>query len=68
MRALVSLAWLTTLVSLVIEPSYAVRQSASILLSLPVPLPGPRSHPSVCAKAEEPLNTDIINRKQALKS
>ena len=45
--ALVSLAGLTTLVSQVTEPSSEVTQSASILLSLPVALPGPRSHPSV---------------------
>ena len=64
---MVSLAGLTTLVSQVTEPSSALMQSASILLSLPVALPGPRSHPSVCAWAEEAPNTDIINRTEVLR-
>ena len=58
-----SLAVLTTLVLQVTEPSSALVQSASILLSLPVALPGPRSHPSVCALAYEAPDIDIINRK-----
>ena len=62
-----SLAGLTTLVSQVTEPSSALMQSASILLSLPVALPGPCSHPSVCALAEEAPNTDILNRIEALR-
>ena len=66
-RALVSLAGLTTLVSQVTEPSSALMQSASILLSLPVALPGPRNHPSIYAWAEAAPNTDIINRTEALR-
>ena len=64
---MVSLAGLTTLVSQVTEPSSALMQSASILLSLRVALTGHRSHPSVCAWDEEVPNIDIINRKEALR-
>ena len=62
-----SLAGLTTLVSQLTEPSSAWMQSASIVLSLPVALPYPRSHPSVCAWAEAAPNTDIIIRTEALR-
>ena len=62
------LAGLTTLVSHVIEPSSAVMQFvASIVLSLPVALPGPRSQPSVWASADDAPHTDIIKQKEALK-
>ena len=64
---MVSLAGLITLVSQVTEPSTASMQSASIVLSLPVALPGPRSHPSVYAWAEAAPNTDIINKTEALR-
>ena len=63
------LAGLTTLVSQVIEPSSAVTQFvASILLSLPVALPGPLSQPSVWARADEAPHTDIVKQKEALRS
>ena len=63
------LAGLTTLVSQVIEPSSAVMQFvASIVLSLPVALPGPRSQPSVWASADDAPHTDIIKQKEALRS
>ena len=63
------LAGLTTLVSQVIDPSSAVMQFvASILLSLPVALPGPRSQPSVWARADDAPHTNIVNRKEVLRS
>ena len=66
---MVLLLGLTTLVSQVIDPSSAVTQFvASILLSLPVALPGPRSQPSVWARAEDAPHTDIVNKKVALRS
>ena len=63
------LAGLTISVSQVIEPSAAVMQLvASIVLSLPVALPGPLSQPSVWACADDAPHNDIIKKKEALRS